>query len=134
MFGLSTKGDYGLSFLEYLAANRNRLVSLSEVARVKHLSLKYLERLVVRLKKAKLIASKEGSGGGYRLAKPSKQIKLLAVLEILEGELAPTICTGDHNTCPRQRNCAMKKGWFGVRNKIYHILSHLTLADLFEKE
>ncbi len=133
MFGLSTKGDYGLSFLEYLTVNQNRLVSLSEVAEAKHLSLKYLERLVGKLKTAKLITSKEGSGGGYCLAKPAKQIRLLRVLEILEGELAPTICTGDYKTCPRQKNCAMKKGWWGVRNKIYRILSQLTLADLFKK-
>ncbi len=132
MFGLSTKGDYGLSFLEYLASQKKGFVSLAEVAQAKSLPLKYLERLASKLKIAKLITSKEGSGGGYSLAKPAQQIKLLEVLEILEGDLAPTICTGDHKICPRQKNCVMKKGWLSVRNKIYRILSNLTLADLLK--
>ncbi|MFA4936743.1 MAG: Rrf2 family transcriptional regulator [Patescibacteria group bacterium] len=132
MFGLSTKGEYGLSLLESLAYEPTTVVSLKKIAKAKKLPIKYLERLASSLKRAGLIKSKEGAKGGYYLAKPIAQIKLIDVIKILEGDLAPTICTGDHLKCPRQDTCTMKQGWLGVRNKIYFILSSYTLADLFK--
>ncbi len=132
MFGLSTKGEYGLSLLESLVQRPAEVISLKQIAEAKKLPIKYLERLASLLKRADLIKSKEGANGGYYLAKPAEQIKLIEVMKILEGDLAPTVCTGDYQACSRQKTCSMKQGWLGVRNQIYHILSNLTLADLLK--
>ncbi|HBV33624.1 TPA: Rrf2 family transcriptional regulator [Patescibacteria group bacterium] len=134
MFGLSTKGDYGLSFLEALAEHPESLVSLKEISKAKRLPLKYIERLAGLLKKAELIKSKEGAGGGYRLAKSPSDIRLINVLTVLEGELAPTACALDPSACVRAGSCLMKHGWRRIHEQIQNLLSHYTLADLIRKE
>ncbi|MFH1866740.1 MAG: Rrf2 family transcriptional regulator [Patescibacteria group bacterium] len=133
MFGLSTKGDYGLSFLEALVQRPKRLISLKEISRQKKLPLKYIERLAATLKRANIIVSKEGAGGGYILARPAYQIKLVEVLTILEGDLAPTKCTSDRANCIREKLCLMKQGWCAIHHKIYSILDSYSLADLYKK-
>lgn len=134
MFGLSTKGDYGLSFLEALAERPNSLISLKEISKTKRLPLKYIERLAGLLKKAKLIKSKEGAGGGYMLAKPARDIQLVNVLKVLEGDLSPTVCAVDVRACARAGSCQMRHGWHHIHQQIQDLLSHYTLKDLINNE
>lgn len=132
MFGLSTKGDYGLSFLQELYFSGGGLVSLQTVARGKSLPLKYIERLASKLKTAGIIVSKEGARGGYRLAKDPKEISILEVVEVLEGNLGLTPCLrhGDH-ICPRADQCTMKGPWFNIYSEVCQILKNKNLEDLF---
>ena len=82
---LSTKGRYAMVALADLAlAGPDDLVTLSEVSRRQDISLPYLEQLFVKLRRAGLVESVRGPGGGYRLARPAEQIRVSEVLEAVD--------------------------------------------------
>ncbi len=132
MFGLSTKGDYGLSFLQELFHSGNSLVSLQTVAKERSLPLKYIERLAAKLKTAGIIVSKEGARGGYKLARDAKEISVLEVVEVLEGDLSLTPCTRHGaDACPRALECTMRGPWLNIYSEVTSLLKNKSLFDLF---
>ena len=103
-------------------------VSLSSIARDEKISLKYLERLFVVLKKAKLITSLKGKYGGYTLAKNPKVMNAGEVIEILEGTIAPMKCV--ETKCYAHCGCASKLVWIKLGAQIRKTLYAIKLADL----
>ena len=92
---LSTKGRYGLRALIDLAQYSEQTpVSITSISSRQDLSERYLEQLMSMLKKAGLVRSVRGAGGGYVLAKPADQISVGDVLRALEGSLEPVDCAG----------------------------------------
>ena len=84
---ISTKGRYGLRALVDMAANSGEeAVSLTLIAKRQNLSLNYLEQVFGILRKAGIVVSVKGAGGGYRLAKDAAGITVKEILEALEGE------------------------------------------------
>jgi Rrf2 family transcriptional regulator, iron-sulfur cluster assembly transcription factor len=82
---LSTKGRYAMIALVDLAlAPEGQLVSLGEIAERQNVSLAYLEQLFVKLRRAGLVASVRGPGGGYRLARPADAIRVSDILEAVD--------------------------------------------------
>ena len=78
---LSTKGRYAMIALADLAAEaQHRLVSLSEIAERQDISLAYLEQLLVKLRRAEIVESVRGPGGGYRLARAPDAIRIIEVM------------------------------------------------------
>ena len=134
MFYVSTKGDYGLTLMLYLArAKRGRFVPISEIAEQEKLPIAYLARIVPRLKKAGLIQSKEGKGGGHRLAGKSENISVLEVLESLEGPMNLVKCLGECHprACARgQVCCRTRKIWDLFLYDIKEYFKQMTLKDL----
>lgn len=131
MLKLSAKGDYGLMFLKHLAElTPGQYATVASVAEVRKLPAKYLERVAATLVGAGILASREGQGGGYRLAHNPEVLKLVDVLEVLEGDLEPVRCTHDGRCCEREGACARKTGWQTVHSKLYDILAQHSLADV----
>lgn len=137
MFKISTKGDYGLLILAALATREKqgqKFVSLSEIAQEKHLSPRYLSQIILPLKKAGLVKSKEGTGGGYCLAKEPKEISIIEILEILEGPLAIVPCCAKKSrNCPAkqcEKGCAAKSTWQQASALLAQFLAHKTLKDI----
>ncbi|NYS23669.1 Rrf2 family transcriptional regulator [Rhodobacteraceae bacterium 2376] len=82
---LSTKGRYAMIALVDLAlAPEGELVSLNEIARRQNVSLAYLEQLFVKLRRAGLVDSVRGPGGGYRLARPADTVRVFDILEAVD--------------------------------------------------
>ena len=127
MFKVSTKGDYGLVLLSALAESASReFLSLSAVAKAKHLSVQYLSQIVLPLKEAGIVESKEGKRGGYRLAKGPSEITLMEVLEVLEGGIKPVPCcdgTGE-TECERAGNCSIEDVWRDASDLMRHFLEN----------
>ena len=89
----STKAEYGVRLMVELGRQPGSTpISLSAVAEAERLPLSYLEHLVAKLRKAGLVTSTRGAHGGYRLAKPAEEITMDAVVEALEGQIAPMEC------------------------------------------
>ncbi len=131
MFKLSARGDYGLMFLKSLSQlPPGQYATVRQVAEQQRLPAKYLERVAAALAAAGVLLSREGQGGGYALAKPSRELKLVEVLAVLEGELEPVHCTHDGRCCDREHACERKTGWQKVHTKLYDILLQHTLADI----
>src|SRR3954449_3361012 len=143
----STKAEYGVRLMVELGrrapddpAGGDGPVALSTVAEAETLPLSYLEHLVAKLRHAGLVTSVRGAHGGYRLARPADKIEMLAVVEALEGPIAPMDCFHSDREgrvlCSHEADaghaCATKLLWTRVHGGVTKALTSTTLADLVE--
>ncbi len=90
---LSKKTKYGLKALTYLAAQKDREpVQIAEIARHENISQKFLESILLTLRKNGFLGSKKGKGGGYYLIKDPGEIRMTSVMRVLEGPIAMVPC------------------------------------------
>ena len=133
---ISTKGRYALRVMLDLAEHADEgCIPLKDVAARQNISLKYLERILPTLTKAKLIEGVHGKGGGYRLTRDPSDYTVGEVLRLTEGDLAPVSCLSpDAAPCDRVTECRTIKIWrdfYDLTNKYFDgiRLSDLTAAD-----
>jgi Rrf2 family transcriptional regulator, cysteine metabolism repressor len=129
----STRTTYGLRAMIKLAENYEKdSVSIANIAKEENISPKYLERLFVGLKKARLVTSEKGATGGYKLAKNPKNIKIYDIVKVLEGEINPFHCVGDNGevTCSQRCNCGATSILIKVQSAINSTLQSMKLSDL----
>lgn len=128
---LSTKGRYGLRALIDLAVySEKEVVSISSIASRENISLSYLEQLVAKLKKAGLVVSVRGAGGGYQLARDAADISVGDILRALEGNLDAVECPGLNSTCEDADTCVTKFVWEKINNSITEAVDEITLEQL----
>ena len=129
---ISTRGRYALRVLIDLAEhNSDRYVPMKDVAARQGLSLKYLERILPTLTKAKLIEGVHGKGGGYRLTRAPEDYTVGEVLRLTEGDLAPVACLSpDAAPCPRAGECRTLKLWRDYYDMTNRYFDSVTIADL----
>ncbi len=136
---LSKRGEYAIRSLINLgiAAEVGRtLVRVSELAASEQLPIKFLEQILQLLKEAGMVKSERGKYGGYRLAKPARQIRIGEVVRLIDGPLAPIGCVSqtayEKCSCPDEAHCGLRMLMLDVRNAIAGILDRYTLADVVE--
>lgn len=133
---LSTKGRYGLRALIDLAINsENEAVSISSIAARQNISESYLEQLAAKMKKAGLVTSMRGAGGGYRLAKAAEDISVGDILRTLEGNLDAVECPGlkEENGCQGADICVTKYVWQRINDSIAEAVDDIKLSRLIEE-
>jgi len=136
---LSKKSKYALKALHYLARQPdNRPVLIADLAREENIPKKFLEFILLSLRKGGILQSRVGKGGGYSLAKPASRITIKAVLDILEGNMAPVKCLDGTNTarceeCLDEKSCGIRLIMTDVHNTLSQLLNSLTLADMVER-
>jgi len=132
---LSTKGRYGARVLLDLSLCGGKYpVPLKAVAERQSISLQYLEQLIGPLIAAGMVRSSRGARGGVWLARPPEQIRLIEVIEILEGSTAPVECVDRPVLCPRSETCATRDVWSNIKTAIDDVLQSITLQDLAERQ
>jgi Rrf2 family protein len=112
----------------------NGLVLLKDVAQRQDISLRYLEHIVTPLVTAGIVRSTRGAKGGVFLAKSPEKVKLIEVIQLLEGSTAPVECVDSPDRCSRSRTCATRDIWGEVKIAIDRVLETTTLQDLVEKQ
>lgn len=129
---ISTKGRYALIIMVYLARNyeNESYITLKEIAEKENISLKYLEKIMALLNKAKLVDTQRGSSGGYRLNKKPEEYTLLEIIEASEGPINTVDCTEGKMICPKKDTCTSKKIWCELNNTIDSFFENKTLKDL----
>lgn len=130
---ITTKGRYGLRALIDLAQySEIEPVSISSIANRQGISERYLEQLMTMLKKAGLIKSIRGAGGGYVLAKELTEISVGDVLRALEGNLEPVECTAfsQDDTCAAAGGCVTKYVWQRINESINRTVDEISLEQL----
>lgn len=136
MVKLSTKGRYGLRAMVDLAQHKDEgPVAVHSIAERQGLSDRYLEQLMVPLKKAGLVKSVRGAQGGYTLSRGLEKITVGDVVRALEGPIAPVDCVSEEfpDECSRAEECVTRIVWTRMRNAIAEALDSFTLADLVEE-
>lgn len=128
---LSTKGRYGLRAMADLAMNSDgQPVALFTIAKRQHLSGGYLESMFGALRRAGLVRSMKGAGGGYMLARPASEISVGEVLCALEGDLSivdEAVRAGEETGL---RRCIQENVWDEVSRKINAVVDTVKLEDL----
>jgi len=132
---LSKKTKYGLKALTYIAQKKcDDPVSISEIAKSENISQKYLESILLSLKKAGILSSKKGKSGGYYLLKTPQEIAMSKIIRTLEGPIAMLPCVSLNfyekcDDCPDEKTCSAHKLMIQVRDSTLKILENTTLAD-----
>jgi Rrf2 family protein len=127
----STKARYALRAMIELALRQGeRPVHLHDVGRAQRLSVKYLEQLMIPLRRAGLVRGERGSGGGYRLARPAEEITALEVFSAVEGgfDLLARVVTP--TVCERSPTCVARRLWMDAGRAMGEVLARASLADL----
>lgn len=129
MFGVSTKEDYALLIMNYLVRNRGSTPkspkSLAEIAKIQKLPIRYLSNIAAKLKKAGLIGSKEGTGGGYFLAKKPNDISINDILNAVSAAHISYKCQG----CASAQFCPTKSVWIDFDRELSKF-KNKTLAEI----
>ncbi len=133
---LSKKTKYGIKALTFLArCEESNPVQISEISKKENISHKFLESILLTLKKAGLLGSKKGKGGGYYLRKRPTEIKMTEVIRVLEGPIAMVPCVSLNfyekcDDCPDETLCSVHKLMIQVRDNTLDVFRNTTLADL----
>jgi Rrf2 family iron-sulfur cluster assembly transcriptional regulator len=129
---LSTKGRYAVTALADIALQGGRLVNLGEIAERQDVSLAYLEQLFVRLRKAGLVESVRGPGGGYRLGLPADQVRIIDVMAAVDETVSAVRCEdGIESGCAGSRaKCLTHNLWERLSSHVHVFLSQTTIADV----
>ncbi|MDD6154497.1 MAG: RrF2 family transcriptional regulator [Eubacteriales bacterium] len=129
---ISTKGRYALRILADLAEHDNgTFIPLKQIAERQEISEKYLEGIIVVFSKAGYLEGQRGKKGGYRFLRSPELITVWDVLNMIEGDMAPVECIGDHPTqCPRMSSCKTYEMWRGFYDMTKRYFKGFTIADL----
>jgi Rrf2 family protein len=132
---LSKKTQYALKALGYLAAQYGQgPVLIADISKKKKIPLKFLENILLLLKKEGILDSKKGKGGGYYFSMPPKKVPLARVLRVVEGPIAMMPCVSLHfyercKDCD-EKICGLNKVMILARDATLKVLEKKTLHDL----
>lgn len=132
---LSKKTKYGLKALTFLAAQKvKEPVQIAEIAKQENISQKFLESILLSLRKTGFLGSKKGKGGGYYLIKDPKEVLMTDVMRVLEGPIAMVPCVSLNfyekcDDCPDEKSCSVNKLMLKVRDANLAVYRNSTLAD-----
>ncbi|MEC4676793.1 MAG: Rrf2 family transcriptional regulator [Nitrospirota bacterium] len=133
MLRLSTKGQYGVRAMFEIASGYNSgPITIRKISEKQDVSVSYLEQILNQLRKAEIIKSVKGPGGGYILADTPDKISIGRILRELEGPVAITSCLDPKEGCIRVEGCVTHLLWKSLGEKIESFLDHMTLKDLLE--
>lgn len=133
---LSTKGEYASrAMLELSLHYKNGSLHIRDIASAQDIPERFLEQILLVLKRAGYLRSKKGPNGGYYLAKPPSEIRVADVIRTMDGPLAPIDCVSAtaYEVCPREDVCGLRWLWKKVRDCIADILESTTFNDLAER-
>jgi Rrf2 family protein len=130
---LTKKAKYALRALFVLAQNNKPIVS-AEIAQRQQIPKKFLEAILIELKKHGIVISNRGRIGGYMLIKKPDEITIGRIIRIIDGPIAQLACASVHAyspcvECSNPEKCSIRLTMIKVRNATAHILDNTTIAD-----
>ena len=137
---ISKKTKYGIEAMAYLAKQPNKKpVQTAEISLNENISQKFLESILLNLRKAGFLGAKKGKGGGYYLLREPKDIRMVDVIRTLEGPIAMVPCVSLNfyekcDDCPDELGCSVNALMLKVRDSTLEVLGRNTLADIAGKE
>jgi Rrf2 family protein len=132
---LSNKARYALRAAAFLAGHRAAgPVQIATIAAAKKIPLKFLEAILLELRKAGILESRKGKGGGYALAKDPETVSLAAIIRIIDGPIAMLPCASLHfyqecEDCDKS-SCGLNRAIAEARDAILSVLEHRFLSDI----
>jgi Rrf2 family protein len=131
MLRLSKKADYGLMAMKHLAVRGERGASSArEIAELYDIPIELMAKVLQRLVRRGLLASRQGTRGGYELARSPSQISVADVIQAIDGPVAVTACTTEEGQCEQFAKCNVRDPLWRVRERILSALGECTIAEL----
>ena len=132
---ITYKGDYALKAILDLALHyREGALTIHGIAKRADIPIKFLEQVLLDLKRGGFVASKRGKVGGYLLAKPPSEIKLGQVIRFIDGPIEPIACLEKgYSGCRDIYRCIFKKIWKEVGSATSAIVDKITFEDLIKQ-
>jgi len=127
---LSNTTEYGIRLLTLIARESGSFCSAKTLIDKLKISDKYARRLLTQLTKAGFVTSMHGRDGGYMLAKPASEIRILDIIKIFEAENKIFNCVLGFSECSNDSPCAMHAAWLPVRDKMLDTFSNNSLAQV----
>ncbi|GAB4163520.1 MAG: Fe-S cluster assembly transcriptional regulator IscR [Rickettsiaceae bacterium] len=128
---LTTKSRYAVMAVIEVAANSSNLpTKLADISAKQDIPLNYLEQIFAKLKKAGLVTSVKGPGGGYYLISPSEQITIEDIIDAVDENLKMTRCSKDKNCRKNGINCQTHDLWKGLSRQIRNYFANISIADV----
>ena len=132
---LTTKSRYAVMAVIEVAANTTGLpMKLADISTNQDIPLNYLEQIFLKLKKADLVKSVKGPGGGYQLNITSDQITIENIIDAVDENLKMTRCSRDKNCRKNGINCQTHDLWKGLGKRIRSYFASISIADVMNGE
>lgn len=137
---ISKKTKYAINALVYLAKkDDNKPIRISVISESQNIPQKFLEAILLDLKKAGILASKKGKGGGYYMLKTPKEINLAEVMRLFDGAIAllPCVTYNYYERCEEcidEETCGIRDVFYEVRNKTVELLKKADLEQVINRE
>ena len=134
---LSTKSEYACLALIYLTEHYGQgLIKVESISHRKNIPKKFLEQILLTLKRSGFLKSRRGSKGGYTLAKDPSRISLAEIIRLMDGALAPveSVSIYFYESTPIEQSKALLAVFRDIRNYSAQKLESTTFADLILKE
>ncbi len=129
---LTTKGRYAVTAMLDLALySQQGPVSLGDISQRQSISVSYLEQLFARLRRADLVQSVRGPGGGYLLSRPGAQIFIVQIIDAVDESVDATRCAGQGD-CQDGQTCLTHELWMDLSEQIHGFLASISLQKLME--
>ena len=134
MLRLSKKADYALIAMKHLALRGDRAPagssSAREIAELYDIPIELMAKVLQRLVRGGLLASHQGTRGGYQLARIPAQISVADVIQAIEGPVTVTACSTEDGQCEQFQKCNVRDPLWRVRERILSALGECTIAEL----
>jgi Rrf2 family protein len=128
---ITRQADYAVRAVLYLAGLTNgRRAPTSEIAREQHIPPSFLAKIVSQLSVAGVVQTSRGARGGVSLARPSRDISLLEVIEAIDGPIMLNECVNDPSACIFGNECPVQEIWCDAQTKLVSKLSATSFETL----
>jgi Rrf2 family protein len=128
---ITYKGDYALKAILDLSLHYQELATIHDLAKRTDAPIKFLEQVLLDLKRGGFVESKRGKVGGYLLAKHPSQIKLGEVIRFIDGPIEPIACVErEYTGCNDRYRCVLRKIWQQVTQATTKIIDNVSFEDL----
>ncbi|MDD5566270.1 MAG: Rrf2 family transcriptional regulator [Candidatus Omnitrophica bacterium] len=128
---ITYRGDYALKAVLDLALNEGRVVTIHELAKKADIPIKFLEQVLLDLKRGGFVESRRGKIGGYLLARPASRIKLGEVIRFIDGPIEPITCVEkNYSGCTDIYKCVFRAIWVEVALTTSNIIDNVSFEDL----
>ncbi|MBN1685130.1 MAG: Rrf2 family transcriptional regulator [Spirochaetales bacterium] len=135
---ITTRGRYGLrAVLKLTVSDRGKPISIRELSESEDISPEFLEQIFFKLRKAGIIKSTRGPGGGFQLDKSPDQITVKDIFDAVGEEISLTPCTSDtdpRSPCERAGDCITRDMWQATSEHINEYFDNITIQSLLDRQ
>jgi FeS assembly SUF system regulator len=134
MLRLTRLTDYGILLLTHIAADETQLYASNDLSNATHIPSPTVSKVLQALLGAGLLESIRGAKGGYRLARPAREVSVREIIDCFEGNIALTECNLDAGACEQSPFCSTEKNWKKINEAVRGALDSISLKDMTEKD